>query len=60
MYYVDVTPQVPVLVGNTSIQLTVQCNIQYNVNILLSLCGQNGTATVIKLNFSKLLNGPGL
>ena len=55
LYYADVTPQVPMLIGNTSIQLIVQYNTQYNVSILPSLCGQNNTATVIELKFSKLI-----
>ena len=56
LYYPAVTPQVSVLVEDTSsIQLTVQYNMQYNFSILPSLCGQSGTATIIELNFSKLI-----
>ena len=56
LFYVDVTPQVSLLVGNaSSIQLIVQYNVRYNVSILPFLCAQNGTATVIEIYFSKLI-----
>ena len=43
-YDVSVVPNVTVRLNqNTSIQLTVSYNIQYNVSVVATLCGQSTT-----------------
>jgi hypothetical protein len=54
LYYANIIPQVPItFVTNTSIELIVPFNVQYNLSIIGSLCDQNGTATIIDLNFGE-------
>ena len=53
-YNVSSLPQVALkFTRNTSVQLTVSYNIQYNVNIVAfeSFCGQKSATTAVELKF---------
>ena len=39
--------------GRTTFQLVIPYNVQVNVNIMASVCGQYSTPTIFRLNYSK-------
>ena len=53
-YNVTITPQVPIVwVSGTSVKVRVDYNINYNLTISATLCGQNGVDNTIKIFFGK-------
>ena len=56
-YTAGVSPESPsavLLAGNTSIELVLLYNVQYNLSTVATVCGANSPTTFTKLNYGEL------